>query len=172
MLFENKRSWDTKLKFALWADRVTIKNSIGTSPFQLVYKVDALFPVQLASPVIKFLQEIKEERDDIRRRMFQIIQLQQERETIENTAEMHRKKVKESFDKKVKKDVFAVGDLVLRWDARKDEKGKHGKFDNLWIGPFTVIKILGNNTFILQNLNGEEIASPVNGRFLKYFHTY
>ena len=55
MLFENKRSWDTKLKFALWDDRVTIKKSIGTSPFQLVYGVDALFPVQLAYPVIKFL---------------------------------------------------------------------------------------------------------------------
>ena len=62
--------------------------------------------------------------------------------------------------------------IVLRWDARKDEKGKHGKFDNLWIAPFTVIKILGNNTFVLQNLNGEEIAGPVNGCFLKYFHTY
>ena len=64
---------------------------------------------------------------------------------------------------------FIVGDLVLKWDARKDEKGKHGKFYNLWIGPFTVIKILGNNTFVLQNLNGEEIAGPVNGCFLKYF---
>ena len=84
---------------------------------------------------------------------------------------MHRKKEKESFDKKVKKYDFAVGDLVLRWDARKDEKGKHGKFDNLWKGPFTVIKILGNNTFVLQNLNCEEIAGLVNGRFLKYFHT-
>ena len=172
MLFENKRSWDTKLKFALWVDRVTIKKSIGTSPFQLVYGIDVVFPVQLVSPVIKFMQEINEEPDDIRRRMFQIIQLQQERETIENTAEMHRKRMKEIFDKKVKKDVFAVGDLVLRWDARKDEKGKHGKFNNLWIGPFTVIKILGNNTFVLQNLNGEEIAGLVNGRFLKYFHTY
>ena len=85
---------------------------------------------------------------------------------------MHRKKVKESFDKKIKNDVFAVGDLVLMWDAWKDEKGKHGKFDNLWIGPFIVIKILGNNTFTLQNLSHEEIAGPVNGRFLKYFHTY
>ena len=55
LLFENKRSWDTKLKFAIWADRVTIKKSNGTSPFQLVYGVDALFTVQLASPVIKFL---------------------------------------------------------------------------------------------------------------------
>ena len=91
MLFENKKSLDTKLKFALWADRVTIKKSIGTSPFQLVYGVDALFHVQLASPVIKFLQEIKEEPHDIRRRMFQIIQLQEEREAIMDTVEMHKK---------------------------------------------------------------------------------
>ena len=112
-----KKSWDTILKFSLWASRVTIKKSIGTSPFQLVYGVDAVFPTQLVAPVIKFMQEIKEELDDIRRRMFQIIQLQQERETIENTAKMHRKRMKESFDKKVKKDVFAVGELVLRSDA-------------------------------------------------------
>ena len=103
--------------------------------------------------------------------MFQIIQLQQEREAIENTTKI-KKKVKEIFYKKIKKDVFAMGDLVLRKDAQKDEKGKHGKFDNLWIGSFTVIKIFGNNTFVLQNLNGQEIAGPVNGRFLKYFHTY
>ena len=89
-----------------------------------------------------------------------------------DTAEMHRKRMKEIFDKKFKKDSFAVGDLVLRWDAWKDEKCKHGKFDNLWVGHFIVIKILGNNTFVLQNLNGEEIARPVNGHFLKYFHTY
>jgi len=75
MLFENKRSWDTKLKFALWADRLTIKKSIGTSPFQLVYGIDVVFPVQLVTPVIKFMQEIKEEPNDIKRRMFQIIQL-------------------------------------------------------------------------------------------------
>ena len=80
--------------------------------------------------------------------------------------------MKDSFEKNVKKEMFTVGDLVLRWDARKDEKGKHGKFENLWIGPFLVIKILGNNTFVLQNLKGEEIAGPVNGRFLNHFYTY
>ena len=85
---------------------------------------------------------------------------------------MHRKRMKEIFDKKVKKDVFAVGDLVLRLDAQNDEQGKHGKFNILWIGPFIVITIMGNNTFALKNLNGEEIAGLVNGRFLKHFYTY
>jgi hypothetical protein len=29
MLDKNKRSWDSKLKFALWADRVTNKNLLA-----------------------------------------------------------------------------------------------------------------------------------------------
>ena len=61
--------------------------------------------------------------------------------------------------------------MVLRWDAHRDEKGKHGKFDNLWFGPFKISKILGNNTFVIQNLEGEEISGPANGRFLKQFYT-
>ena len=36
-LENNKRAWDSKLKYALWADRVCTKRATGTSPFQLVY---------------------------------------------------------------------------------------------------------------------------------------
>ena len=36
--------------------------------------------------------------------------------------------------------------MVLRWDARKEQKGKHGKCDNLWLGPFIISKLLENNT--------------------------
>jgi len=35
-------------------------------------------------------------------------------------------------------DNFQVGDLVLKWDALKEKKGNHGKFDALWIGPFVI----------------------------------
>jgi hypothetical protein len=45
MLEENKKNWDSKPKFAMWEDRVTIKNSIGTNPFKLVYGTNAIFPV-------------------------------------------------------------------------------------------------------------------------------
>jgi transposase InsO family protein len=33
LLEDNKRAWNLKLKFALWADRVSTKRSIGISPF-------------------------------------------------------------------------------------------------------------------------------------------
>jgi hypothetical protein len=56
LLEDNKRAWDSKLKYALWADRVSTKRAIGTSPFQLVYEMETIFPVQLAFLVVKFLQ--------------------------------------------------------------------------------------------------------------------
>jgi transposase InsO family protein len=55
LLEENKKDWDSKLKFALWADRVTTKRSLGISPFQLMYGVEVIFPSQLSFPVEKFL---------------------------------------------------------------------------------------------------------------------
>ena len=78
--------------------------------------------------------------------------------------------MKKMFDKKFKPDNFKIGDLVLRWDARNEEKGKHGKFDSLWMGPFQIYSIMGKKLFFLQDLNGIKVGSgPVNGRFLKHY---
>ena len=108
------------LKYALWADRITVKKEIGTSPFQLVYGTDVVFPVQLGILVMKFLQDSQEEPSDIQRRIYALIELQQERESIEEKAYLYRKKIKEMFDRKIKENTFFNGDMVLRWDARKE----------------------------------------------------
>lgn len=55
LLEDNKRNWDSKLKYALWANKVTTKKSIGNSPFKLVYGTKVVFPIQLTLPVAKFL---------------------------------------------------------------------------------------------------------------------
>ena len=33
LLEDNKKAWNSKMKFALWEDRLSTKKSIGTSPF-------------------------------------------------------------------------------------------------------------------------------------------
>ena len=57
ILNDNKKSWNSKLIFTLWANRVSTKKSIGTSPFQLVYGTDAIFTASLAVPMMKYVQE-------------------------------------------------------------------------------------------------------------------
>jgi len=46
--------------------------------------------------------------------------------------------MKKQFDKRTKANNFQVGSVVLKWDSRREEKGKHGKFENLWKGPYII----------------------------------
>jgi len=39
--------------------------------------------------------------------------------------------MKSIFDRKAREIDFKVGYLVLRWDTRREDKGKHGNFDPL-----------------------------------------
>ena len=71
--------------------------------------------------------------------------------------------MKKLFDQHAKDKELLTGDLVLRWDIRRVDKGKHGKFDPLWFGPFKIAEVKGNNTFILENSEGDVIEMPVNG---------
>ncbi len=89
---------------------------------------------------------------------------------VSEKAQLQKDKMKAVFDKRTKSNTFNEGDLVLRWDARWEDKPKHGKFDNLWFVPFKIVINLQNNTFILTNLNDEQVEGGlVNGRFLKHF---
>lgn len=64
-----------------------------------------------------------------------------------------------------------MDDLVLRWDARREDKIMHENFDNLWFGPFKISKLLYNNTFIHKNLDEKNLSGgTMNGIFLKHYH--
>ena len=69
------------------------------------------------------------------RRINETIHLQQTREQVYDRAVRVQEGIKRQFDKRTKASDFKVGDNVLRWDSRREDKGKHGKFDSLWQGP-------------------------------------
>jgi len=118
LLEQKKKDWDSKLKFFLWADRLTMIKSINTSPFQMVYGIDDVFPIQLAIPVAKLLQDHEAETNDMTRRIYQIIGVQQKREQQYHLVSKYYQIVKEVFDKGTKKEDFQIGDLVFKWDAQ------------------------------------------------------
>ena len=92
------------------------------------------------------------------------------REQVFNNSQLHQEKMKIAFDMHTKEDDFKVDDLVLKWDARNEDRGKHGKFDHPWLGPFRIVACHGNNAYLLWDLNRDLIGGgPVNGRFLKHY---
>ena len=100
-----------------------------------------------------------------------MIHLQQTREEIfQNTFKL-QERIKKIYDRKAKADKFQLEEVVLKWDARNEEKGKHGKFKNLWKGPFKIVSYRGQNAFLLKEMNGEDCpGGPANGWLLKRYH--
>ena len=66
------------------------------------------------------------------RRINQTIHLQQTREDVYSRALKVQENIKRLFDKRKKAGDFKIGDKVLKWDSRREDNGKHGKFDSLW----------------------------------------
>ena len=138
------------------------------SPFQLVYGAEVVFPVYLGFPIIIPLQEQEEEPNHMQRRIHQIIELNEVRDKDYDKVQVHQEKMKITFDMKVKEEQFQVDDLVLKWDARKEDK--YGKFDHLWKGPYIIVAFRVDNSFILKHQNRVQLkGGPGNGIFLKHY---
>eukprot|EP00253_Pinus_taeda_P008989 PITA_08989 len=88
-------------------------------------------------------REAGSEEDPMQRRLNQMVHLQQTREEVFKNTSKLQEKIKKIYDGKVKVDKFQVDDVVLKWDARNEEKGKHSKFENLWKGPFKIAAYRG-----------------------------
>lgn len=107
-------------------------------------------------PIYKFLQaedmELSEPMED---RMIQLVEV----EEIITLAHKRNLKIqlqsKYLFDKRTTLRSFQIGDLVLQWNAKGQDKGKHKKFESLWIGPFVVCDPNGKNSYFLQTMNSE-----------------
>ena len=88
---ENHKNWHKSLIFALWADRITQKASIGTSPFNLVYGKEAVVPTNLLLPSLALVQFIDETpSSSIQFRYDQILKLEEERNKAKVTHAKHQ----------------------------------------------------------------------------------
>jgi len=57
-----------------------------------------------------------------------MIHLQQTREEVFQNTFRLQERIKKIYDRKEKADKFQIEDIVLKWDARNEDKGKHRKF--------------------------------------------
>eukprot|EP00253_Pinus_taeda_P017498 PITA_17498 len=118
--------------------RITQKASIGSSPFKLVYGKEVVLPTNLILPSLALVQFIEEKpSSSLQLRHDQILKLEEEREKAKIIHAKHQQIIKSSFDSiSSGSKQFQVGDLVLKWDKAHEHKGKHTKFQKMWLGPF------------------------------------
>lgn len=118
----------------------------------------------------KFIQAYEEDlNDEMRVRMDELIQLEEVRRDAHERNETLRRQCKKLFDKRATHRSFEVDDLVLMWNARLEDKGKHGKFDPIWLGPYLIESKWVTDSYVLKDLTGGTLEFPIHGQFLKFY---
>ena len=140
-------------------------------PYTLLYGKEAVLPPNILFPSSIIAQESRGTDNEILQiRIYNLLKSEESRSKARERFKHQQEMVKHCFDKhKDGNKDFEVGDLVLKWDHPHDEKGKHTKFQQLWVGPFQIAAKLGPSTYKLQNLQGWEENLPVNGLVLKAY---
>ena len=165
----NKKAWDSKLQFAIWADKVTVKKAIGVSPFDLVYGIQARMPQNNMTGLYNFIQIYDDEIiDDMHQRIDELARLVETRKEASTRNMKLQLQTKHLYDRTVIRK-FQPEDLVLMWNARLQEKGKHGKFDPIWLGTYMVDSLWGDDSYFIKDLSGNFLELPVHGKFMKIY---
>jgi len=83
----------------------------------------------------------------LQERINKLVRLEELRDKAIIKYKNHQMTVKIWFDHHLPGDKdFQIGELVLKWDNLNEPKGKHTKFQHLWLGPFQVVEKIGQGT--------------------------
>ena len=124
MVGDHKSNWHLILFSALWAYRTSMKTATGFTPFQLVYGLEAVLPIQCQIPSLQLAVELLLDTFAKEEIFLYLNNLDETRRDVALANEAHKKCVKVQYDKSVQPRVFNEDDLVLTYDQRLDTLGK------------------------------------------------
>ena len=80
-----------------------------------------------------------------------------------------KKRVVRAYNKRVKEKRFAIGDLVWKTNLPINQQDlEFGKWAPNW--PYLVIETLNGNAYRLMDIDGNEFARAINGKYLKKYY--
>ena len=96
-----------------------------------------------------------------------MLELEQDRIQSSYISEVIQKRRQAWVNRNIKFKIFKEGDLVMLYNSKL---GPHpGKLKLRYIGPFLIKHVMGQGTFLLSDLSGNDFPKPVNGFRLKLF---
>ena len=122
---------------ALWVYQTTVKTSTGFTPFQLVYGLEVVLPIECEISSLQMAIELLPATSEEEKRLLYLAQLDENRRDVALAIKTHAKCIKAQYDQNVTPRNFSEGDLVLLYDQANDKLGA-GKFVAMWHGPYVV----------------------------------
>ena len=131
--------------------RTNVKTATGFSTFQLIHGVEAVTPVECEIPSLKIAIHVLPDTTELEESLPHLEHLYEQHRDVLTTSETHKNRVKNQYDKSIKPRIFSEVELVLLWEQDKEPLGV-GKFRSMWLGPYSVSKVLKKGAYELTDL--------------------
>jgi hypothetical protein len=169
---ENPRRWHKVLSEALWAHRISRYGATKITPFELVYGQEAILPVEVNMGAYRLAK--KNDLDVIvyhNLMMDNIDEITDERMRALKEIEKDKARVARAYTKKVRPKSFQGGELVWKTILPLGTKDiMFGKWSPCWEGPYKIVKVIAENSYMMESLQGTRLPRALNGRHLKKYY--
>ena len=110
---ENSKKWHEVLSEALWAHRISKHSATKVTPFELVYGQEVILPVEMNLNALRIVQQNDLSAVDYNNLMMdRLDELADDRMRALGEIEKDKLRVVKAYNKKAKKNLFQVGDLI------------------------------------------------------------
>ena len=110
---DNRSDWELKLHASLWAYRVAYKTSIGTMPFNMVFGLDAIIPMEFLIPTLRVAKELNWTGHELLKRLEDLEKLDETRLATVHDMYALKQRQKKFHDSHISMREFKLGELVL-----------------------------------------------------------
>ena len=98
------------------AYQTSVRNITRSTPFQLVYGLEAIFPIQYEIPLLKLAIDLLLNTSTEEACLFNLIHLDETHREAALANKEDKIHIKAQYDKHVQPHIFSRGDLVLLYD--------------------------------------------------------
>ena len=136
-----------------------MRNATRFTPFQLVYGLEAILPIQCEISSLKLAIDLLPDTSEEEASFLELIHLDETCRDFALANEAHKKRIKLQYDRNVKPRIFSEGDLVLLYDQEANKIGA-GKFEPMSMGPYIFKHVLEKGAYKLVDYDGIPLSQP------------
>ncbi|XP_075102083.1 uncharacterized protein LOC142177429 [Nicotiana tabacum] len=167
-LEEAKGLLPERLPEVLWAYRTMPKTSTGEMPYSLVYGTDAVIPIEVGDPSLRYSNESGTGNDESRLQDLDEVEERRDMDHIRMVTQ--KQQVEIYYNKRAKVQPLKVGDYVIKAKTQTSKDPNKGKLRTNWDGPYKIVAAASKVAFQLETIEGKLLQNNWNVAHLKHFH--
>ena len=132
--------------------------------------MEAVLPIEVQIPSLRIMKDAGLNEDEwIQTRLDQLNLIEEKILTVVCHGQMYQKRMINAFNKKVRHQVYQVGDLVIK-RIILPQSDPRGKWTPTYEGPFVIKNIFSGGAMILTTMDGHDLRHPANADIVKRYY--